>query len=318
MKAQVFSQSPPKVEVNNNTNSVNGGDGESKAAADLLLATRGEVKWSSREVDGRKIDIEFSAEHPWYEKENFSLSFQVKAGHSYVNKTCNTLFAPNSTLFKSIQRQSDKIGLIWVDPDKDTSQWCLIRPNSKYMRKGYGLHHKITPATLYDLARCYGRDLNKPKHGHGICISRKPKTLKVLRSNAIGSYYGNKVVLSPVLGEIKLTRLGWKHMFRKSRRAEYKETSLQVIPVLGKLLEHIPREHIVHSTKYYSIDDFEYRECEHVMSFTQVKDSNKNYLNVTVKVLEYVRYPKNWRERSYLTQLVQRETRLLSAYILEG
>jgi hypothetical protein len=316
MKAQLFSQITPQVKVNNKTHPINGGDGESKAAADLLLATRGEVQWSSREVDGRKIDVEFSSEHPWYKKENFKLNFQFKAGHSYVNKTCS-LFSPTAHLFRSIQRKSDKIGLIWVDPDKDTSQWALIRPNSKYMSKGYGIHHKITPATLYDLARCYGRDLNKPKHGQGICISRKPLPLTTLRTKALSSYYQAKVVLSPVMGNIKLSRLGWKHMFRKSRRADFKESSLRVIPVLGTLLEHIPREHVVHSTKYYTIHDFEYRECEHVMSYTQTKDSNGNYLNVTVKVLEQIRYPINWRERSYLTQLVERENRLMSAYIQE-
>lgn len=39
--------------------------GESVAAAKLLFATKGEVRWGSRNEDGRKVDIIFSCDHPW-------------------------------------------------------------------------------------------------------------------------------------------------------------------------------------------------------------------------------------------------------------
>ncbi|ODY27739.1 hypothetical protein BBM18_02860 [Vibrio parahaemolyticus] len=315
MRARFFCTPLPKVKRDKVHNIINGSDGESKAASDILLATRGEVISASRFVDGMKIDFELSVQHPWYPNEKLSVCFQVKSGSSHVNKQSEDCFNPSSSTFSEIQRESHTIGLIWVSPVESRSQWALIRPNSKFLPSGYGKHHKITPAITFDLARCHGRERNCSKYGQGINISRTKIPFEKQRAAASKKYYEIKNVKSPVLGDIKITRLGWRHMFRRKRNAKHKLGTMQVIPALGALLRHIPNSHVVRNVKYIDLGDYECRECEHHLHFNHVRYYGGERAKVIVKVIEQIRYPKGWKERTYLSQLVQRETRLLSAYI---
>ncbi|MEZ9129963.1 hypothetical protein AB4145_25725 [Vibrio splendidus] len=298
-------------------NGVNGGDAESLAAAELVLATRAEISWGSREEDGRKIDLILSCNHPWYEKERIIVLSQVKSGSTY-GETLQKGFKLKRAAFASAQRTTHSILMLWVDRDQDKSFWAYVHPNSKSSSNSYGAYHDITPATYFDLARCVSRELNLPFGGKGIIIRKRGTDFKVRRRNVQLTYKDISSVFSPVLGKIDLTRLGWRHMFRKARASAHKEASLDSIPYIKKIMAQKPTEHAITDVTYSYHNGYNYRQAEHLLKYSQVRLCNTAarlvLVTVIVRVLEEIRYPQNWRTSAMLSQHVTRKCVLKTIY----
>jgi hypothetical protein len=108
-------------------------------------------------------------------------------------------------------------------------------------------------------------------------------------------------------------------MFRRSRAARNKAASLELIPVLGSLLRQHPTSNAIVSTDFFTKDGFEHRICEHLLKFAETsvfRKSNRQLEMVTtyIRVIEEIRYPKDWADKAMLSQLVARRVVLKSAY----
>ncbi len=299
-------------------NSINGSDAESFALARVLLACRGEGQWGSREEDSSKIDLIFSTKHPWYSRDRMLVIGQVKSGGSY-GAASKSGFTLKSSAKKSAKKTSQGICVVWVDRDLNQIFWAYVHPNSNSGSQEYGEHHRVTPAMVFDLARCSANSGLGPAHGRGIIVSPSQKPLAERRKNSLKAYRTAGQVLSPNLGTIEFTRLGWRHMFRRSRSAKNKSSSIDLVPYLPNLLGHHPWASSVTSVNYEVRNGYEYRTCEHLMKFNgvQIYDSklaHTKHVMAYVRVIEDVRYPCNWAERAMLSQLIDRRVVLKSAY----
>lgn len=155
--------------------------------------------------------------------------------------------------------------------------------------------------------------------GSGICIQKQPLSAKAARQKAKAVYSQNRQLLSPVLGEIELTQLGWRHMFRKSRRSDWKCNSSAIIPYLPLLVPRIPDEHFVTSCVYTQARGITVRSADHVLGYQNVAYFDPGGKRVigrgVVRLQESVRYPSDWDSRSALSRQVQRRVVLISAYL---
>ncbi|MBE9158203.1 hypothetical protein IQ265_28045 [Nodosilinea sp. LEGE 06152] len=305
-------------------NPQNGNDAEKLASSMLVLACQAEIRWGFREEDGDKIDLFLSCEHPWYLGERLIILVQIKSGKSYgEQKKDGFLLKKNAKI--AAQRTSHPICIVWVNRESTACFWAYVHPNSNDLSQEYGLHHSITPAMLFDLARCSGKYTLKSRGGGGIIVRKRTTHLTQRRKNVKSSYrqIAQEGILSPVLGNIELTRLGWRHMLRKSRASKHKEASLNTIPYLKRFLEQLPSSHAILSVNYLREDGFVYRSVEHLLKYEKAKinvgSNNNNSVPRTFlfKILETVRYPEAWTSEAHLSQKVERRVVLKNAYYKE-
>lgn len=321
MSSLLQSNPLPTVSQSTTLNAINGSDAESLAAAMLLSAIRAEISWGSREEDGRKIDLFLSCDHPWFKKERLIILSQVKSGSTYGNVLSNGGFTLKRQAYVSAQRTTHSIFIIWVDRDTNKIFWAYVHPHSNPISNNYGIHHSLNPATYFDLARCVSRDLNIVSDGKGIIIRQRTSELKIRRKNVLNTYRAFDNVFCPSLGTIEITRLGWRHMFRKGRNIKHKKTSLNAIPYIKKILHHKPTEHAITDVKEWTYNKFDYRKAEHLLKYNSVKSSVGNTdlseIVIIIRIIEEIRYPSNWINTAMLTQQVERRLVLKTIYYKE-
>lgn len=315
-----FLQQKPisQIDQSRALNISNGNDAEIYAASKLLTAVGAEVSWGSRNEDGRKIDLIASYDHPWHNKERIIFLVQVKSGSTYGEKLPSG-FKLLASAKKSAQRTSHSICIIWADRTANCSYWAYVHPNSTKTNQIYGENHSISPAMRFDIARSQSKTLPRKIGGSGIIMAQKESDLKSKRSVALIKYRHLKSqnIINPNLGEVKFSRIGWRHMFRRSRSSENKDSSLMVINYLQRILEDKPTSIYISDFKIETIESFTYRKSEYVLSYDSVKYYDGGSLvrgKVIIRLIEEIRWPENWESHATLSQQVDREVTFLSCY----
>lgn len=294
----------------------NGNDAEVLSASMLLMATGGEISWGSRNEDSRKIDIICSYDHPWIDKERIVFFVQVKSGDSYGRLLKSDGFLLKKRAKIEAQRTSHSICLLWVHRKSNNVYWAYIHPNTTRQNQEYGNNHQVLPTIRYDIARCQASLLSVEQGAKGIIITVKNHNLAILRKSALDSYRNFSEVVNPNLGLINFTRMGWRHMFRKSRKLKYKKTSLNLIFYLDKILKNRPSKIYISNLKFLG-ELFPFRQCEYVLEYNGAQIYNKEKrrkesIKIIIRLMEEIMWPKDWNERSTLTQFVDRKVIILS------
>ena len=318
MRSLLLSQPLPIPLQRRAQNPINGSDSESYALAKIILACRGEGHWGSREEDNSKIDLFFSAQHPWHESERLIIFMQVKSGESY-GSTLSHGFKLKAKAKRAAIRTTHPVCVAWVDRDNNRVFWAYVHPTSTASHQEYGAYHEVGPPMIYDLARCAAIKRTGITGGRGIIIRRRDTDITIRRKNVKAIYQKLDTVVSPALGVIELTRLGWRHMFRNGRSGKNKATSIDLIPYLKKMLEQLPTSHAITQHKTLDLRGNHYRVCEHLLKFDQIQiqKSRSGALQTVVahvRLVEEIRYPLNWETNVMLSQLMSRRVVLRSAY----
>lgn len=302
-------------------NTINGADAESFAMARVIHACRGEGQWGSRAEDNSKIDLIFSTSHPWCKGERMLVLSQVKSGSSYGSiLDSDKGFKLTASAKSAAKRSTHNICVIWVDRDHGRAFWAYVRPGSSQGSQSYGAYHEVSPAMLFDLARCMAqRVANGNAGGRGVMLPNETGNIISRRAFACERYRGISTIQSPLLGSIELTRLGWRHMFRRSRSAKNKNASLNLIPRLPALLQTLPSTSAITSTNFYRKDEFDRRVCEHLLKYDRVLtirkgESSPRSVTAYIRVIEEISFPTNWCQKVMLSQMVERRVVLKSAY----
>jgi hypothetical protein len=317
MLSLLSSKAIKKPDQGRSSNSLNGSDAETLAATSLVKACLGEIRWGSREEDGSKIDLLLSYSHPWLKGERVILLVQVKSGSTY-GETTGKGFKLKTSALAAAKRTSHSICIIWIDRDTSKEYWAYIHPNTLYSPREYGEQHKVNPATLYDLTRCATHPSNRNIGGRGVIIRQRSGNFRDRRKTVNDGYRNQKTAISPVMGTIEFTRYGWRHMFRSNRSAKYKQSSIEVIPYLPNILKHHPSAHAITDIKTWEAHDYIYRSSEHLLKFSEAQfkenSAQPQKAEVIIKLMEEIRYPKNWRTEAMLSQKISRRVVLKSAY----
>ena len=286
--------------------------------AKVVLACRGEGHWGSREEDSSKIDMFFSAPHPWHKGERLVVLAQIKSGPSFGSSLAHGFKLTGAAKGAAI-RTNHGVCVAWVDRDANRIFWAYVHPTTTSRPQEYGAYHEVAPPMLYDLARCAGLKRSGMSGGRGVIVRKRSSELGARRKQVKAVYQAFGKVISPALGWIELTRLGWRHMFRKGRREANKASSLDLIPYLKKILEQWPSAHAITEHKTFESNGYIHRVCEHLMKFDQVQIQTNRLVKseqvvAHIRVVEEVRYPLNWESNVMLSQLVSRRVVLRSAY----
>lgn len=324
MKKLLSTHQTIKPKQDRKHNQINGNNAECLVAGQLLLCLQGEVSWGSRNEDGRKIDLFMSFDHPWIKKERILLLTQVKSGKEYgnISKDTNGLingFILNKKTIETNFKNSHDLMIVWVDRNTNKLFWAYIHRNTMIENTLYGNHHEISPAMLYDLARVIGKQTSNIFGGRGITIGALNSNLKENRRKAKTIYrnLAENEIISPVLGKIEFTRLGWRHMFRITRKKKHKEISLQTIFQIENILKQSPSSHKIIDYNQIEEDNYIYRQITHILIYSKVMLSTKNKVEVKVKLKEETSYPINWSNDALLFQKIRRRVVFINSYITD-
>lgn len=314
----LLKSNPRKARVNTlDLNVSNGNDAEILTASTLVMAIGAEISWGSRNEDGRKIDLICSYDHPWIDKERIVFFVQVKSGISYGERT-NAGFKLKTKAKTSAQRSSHSICLIWVDRDTERLFWVYIFPGIIKKPQEYGDSHLVSPPMRFDIARHQSRFLPIKKGGSGIIMKVHNANFREVRQDALTKYksFRTKGIFCPTFGTIQVTRIGWRHMLRKTRSSINKSKSFTTIKYLDQIIKDIPSEIYISQCKMLEYSNFQYRNKEYVLIYNNVKkhDSSIENVKVVIRIIEEIKWPTNWKENSTLTQFVERKLVLLSCY----
>ena len=318
----------PKQDVKHNQ--INGDNAECLAAGKLLLCLQGEVSWGSRNEDGRKIDLFLSFDHPWINKERILLLTQVKSGLAYGciskekkdskgKKITSDGFILKKKTIEDNFRNSHDLMIIWVDRKTNKLFWAYIHKNTKIESSFYGLHHEVSPAMLYDVPRVIGKQTTSISGGKGVTIGQLDKDLKENRKKAKIIYrdLAENKIISPVLGEVEFSRLGWRHMFRISRKKKHKKMSLQTIFYIENILKQAPTLHKVIDFNQFEENDYIYRQITHILTYSKVMLFNKDKIEIKVKLKEETSYPIDWSNDALLFQKIRRRVVFINSYVTD-
>jgi hypothetical protein len=319
MTSLLKSKAKPIVKIDVHHNIVNGDDAQTLVTSRVTQALGAEVTPGSSKEDNRKIDLVLSLDHPWFKGEGMVIHAQVKSGNQYGKSLGDDGFKLYMRAKNEAKRISHSICVFWVDRNLREVYWALIHSKSSDKVQKYSRHHLVNPASRFDMARCVAKTTLLKKGGLGIILKSGYTDLGKTRKNAIEKYRSFKTLFSRNLGTVELTRIGWRHMFRKNRSSDRKKTSLEVIPYLDKILENNASSMYVSSLKFSKEADFEYRTSEYVLLFDKVKLYNKTTteqekIRVVIRVVEEVRWPINWKDSALLTQQIDQRLVLLSCY----
>lgn len=319
-KSLLKTTSLPLADDGRANNAINGNDAEFLSASKMLMAFGAEISWGSRNEDSRKIDLIASFDHPWFDKERLILLIQVKSGSSFGESTREG-FILYASAIKLAQRTTHAICMIWVDRKSGKPFWAYVHPSTLKKAQEYGRNHSISPAMRYDLAQCQATSLPMKVGGSGVIISESIFDLPKRRKGALEIYkmLSKKGVLCPILGKVEFTRIGWRHMFRKTRSKNNKSTSLNLIGYIEKILLDIPSKHFITAIHQSTQSNYEYRNAEYVLIYDKVKYFNPatrvtGHIEVVARIIEEVRYPEEWANQGSLSQLIGRRVVLLSCY----
>lgn len=306
-------------------NIINGDDAEAYAKSKIVIALSGEINSSSRKMDNDKVDFQLNFQHPWG-KEQLVLHFQVKSGNSYGAEILKERFKLEKFVIEKLHTDTKSVCLIWVNRDTSNMYWAFIHSKTIRETTEYGIHHQVTPATKYDLVRCFEQLNTKhfsAKGGKGIIIRRLKKTFPENREYAKIKYKTLKksTIINPVLGKIECTRLAWRHITRKDRKNEFKTTSFDTTAYLFAILEKLPSSLALINCKYNNSQVNTTRVAEYILryenvtlSFNNASGPSKIPVVVIVRLIETIIYPINWENEAQISQRVKRSVTLKSFY----
>ena len=304
-------------------NSLNGGDAESYAMAKMILACRGEGQWGSRAEDGCKIDLIFSSQHPWHKGERILILAQVKSGESY-GRLIPDGFVLSGRAKAEAKRTSHGICVIWVDRDTSKLFWAYVHPKTKATQQCYGALHEVSPATIYDLARCMAAQTATKSGAKGLVVRKRTGNITERRKRVKQAYRAGSGAQSPVIGRVEFTKYGWRHIFRRGRLKANKSASMDLIPYLKKLLQRFPTKHAINASELCTKGQYQYRTCEHLLKYDGVSIFDKQIgasrkAVAHVRLVEEIKFPELWDATVMLSQSVMRRVVLKSAYYkIEG
>lgn len=315
-------------------NDLNGHDAERYSASSLTLALNARISWASRKEDNAKTDLITTMLHPWFENKVETILTQIKSGNTYAKilQSNHYVFKVEKSQFRVFVNQNHHTLICWVDRDENDIYWLVIKANAKFYRNVYGASHKLSPATRFDLIRVIN-GFGDRDGGKGLqfadytgnrkysCYKYNDATFKKIRNIAKKEYnrLKNNEFISNIFGEIQVTNYGWRHITRESRWNDYKVASYEIIPILGHILTRSPSKHFIQNYWSESDADNEYRKIEYLLEYHNIIKCNKDTsiisgTEVFVKLIEIIKYPKEWKNNAQLSQSIERRVFFKSIY----
>jgi hypothetical protein len=270
------------------------------AAAQLGIATCAETTAATMAEDCAKVDVKFSFRHAIVDEILITFHAQIKAGPSYKKPSSN-----DSHLVLGIDKQTvsalSGTGLpgllVWVPPPPmDRLYWHASDPRNQIktpiciQRNQY-----IRPSLRYDLSRIYDYASFSPGHPQLTIKTDKPANITNYAKKAYKELRSQKPYNS-LIGDIRVTRLGWRHVTRRSKTTARRELSLRVVPYLRNFLIKRPDRYACNYCGIQVVGKWATESRFLLCWYRRALRIDEESYTLLIRIKEEIRYPARWKD----------------------
>lgn len=264
--------------------------------------------------DAAKVDLHLTFRNAFRPNELIPLRCQVKSGASYGRKRKDHISLSIDDDTKVALSGAGTPGLIaWVPPPhEDRVYWYASDPRNK-RKASVKIHSNdyVRPSLRYDLSRL--AVYATWTHRHSRQTVRKIDDDKIL---AVAKEHYSRLkftaVAHPLVGKLRISRLAWRHVTRRSKTTKQRHSSLLVTRYLHSFLDKVPdrflcrRETPVQNG--HRMVETRYVTCW----YRDALSIDDTVHTLVIRIRETVSYPENWQLRALSVADIQQEATLAS------
>jgi hypothetical protein len=125
-------------------------------------------------------------------------------------------------------------------------------------------------------------------------------------------------LIHPLVGDLRVTRMGWRHILRHSRALEKRKISLRLTPYLRHLLVSTPDRYIVSNETIEQRGSRIYHQREVVCWYKDAVILDKYSGTVLIRIQEDIHYPATWQRYPFSESDVQSIATLKGWWVQAG
>jgi len=284
------------------------------AAGILGVATCAETTATTMYEDAAKVDIKLSFRHIAQPAKLITAHAQVKAGPSYRRSSDSgdiTLSIDGKTLHALSGTGMPGI-VVWVPPPPmNRLYWYVTDPRrplatpTKVPKTQY-----VRPSLRYDLTRLYDYASWTRRHTKQTIAPLGSRV--VLKAKEAYKKLKEQEWSNPLVGQLQVTRLAWRHITRRSKSEVRRTLSLRAVPYLKSFLGTPPDRYTCNFVAL-EVHGKVTKETRHLMCWYRealVIDGASHSLLVRIK--EEITYPTDWISKPLSARDIKQEARLAS------
>lgn len=274
-----------------------GGSGERKAAALLTMAVCAQTSHGTMTEDGGKVDLKLSFRSYLRPSSIITAHCQVKAGKSYRAKTSTKQLLKitvDSETLDALAEGSQPAFVAWVSPKPHGRiYWQSVQPGRRQkVTLSVPPNQFVTPSLRLDLSRVHA--FRSRPSGYPVINLPVNTDDKLKRARTLYKTLKAEPVTSPVIGEIRFTRKGWRHVTRRSRDTAKTLRSFRLLPYLQLLLTSSPDRYLVVRNEPECIGTRTRETREIILWFHEAIKDNGIPCDVLMRLDERIEYPTKW------------------------
>lgn len=289
-----------------------------RAVADLTIALCAEAVAASINEEAAKVDFKITFRSLFGERSLLSVHCQVKAGLSYVayQDACIIKLITMKETVAVLQLGTQPSMTLWVEPRPHSRVfWHIVRLRYPHRKRIIiPASDYISPALYVDLSR-HSRFFVGSSRPARIQAAVHVTSKKELRHKSLADYKKLQVDgLPSYLGsKVEVTRLGWRHITRRSRSAAKREVSFRLIPYLKNFLRMRPSRFLVTNKILRGGSGevtIERRDVIYWYERAVLLDGIVS--TVLIRISEEITFPREWRKHGLSGHEIQINAKLLS------
>jgi hypothetical protein len=282
----------------------------------LGIACCADVSTTSLSEDSAKVDLKLSFRHAFRPLKLITIHAQVKSGKSYRIKVKNkddiSLKIDKATI-EALRGSSEQGLIVWVPPRPLTRvYWHATDPRRPYKAATtISRSQYIRPSIRYDLSRlCEYTSFSKNIARQTVSLTRQDLLLPKARLD-----YKNLracELSNPLIGLLRISRLAWRHVTKRSRASNEREVRLQVIPYLKNIVGKHPSRYVCKVTSINVIGSETQEIREILLWYRSALSIDGIVHSLLIRIKEEITYPSNWESRAVADTDISQSTTLAS------
>jgi hypothetical protein len=279
-----------------------GDAGGRRAAAQLSVALCAETAHATLREDWAKVDLKLGFRNWFAPASLVTIHCQVKSGNSFcaaaTNKKTITLQNIDAATIDSLQAGTQPALIVWVPPGHARPvYWNLVKPRgSKNLPIKISRFNYVRPSLQVDLSR-HHVFLSSRKSFPRITLPKKDADTARREAKTIYQELKKSPLTVPLCGSVVVSRLGWRHVTRRSRASLKRDRSFRLVPYIRVILGHHPTRYLVTTPDIMRRGSEVIERREIIQWYEDAVFDNGKLCDVLTRIVEEISYPADWQSQ---------------------
>lgn len=292
-----------------------GAAGQRRAASLLAQAVCAEATHATMSEEGAKLDLKLSFRNAHAPGRLITVPCQVKHGASFraPNSKGNAikLTGIDKSTIAALSHSNPCSLLVWIPPFSSIAYAHLFR-GGRFVRTPIVLTESniVRPTLRFDISMADSIGLAPKPTLQDVASVSGPALQGVARQRY--RQLAATAHIHPIAGAISVTRMGWRHVTRRSRTTAHRTLSLQAVDRLGPFLTGRPDRYLVVpiASRVEGKRRIELRDiiCWHQRAMR----INGELYHLRIRIREEISYPIGWERLPLSVSAIKQRATLLA------